>query len=93
MAFDWGALTGQVIGAGKDVYGSTQEAKAARDAAAAQVKNNETALQLAQINQDTVKLQLSGAQAVPSSNTTLYIVLGVGGVLVLGLTIFAVTRK
>ena len=36
---------------------------------------------------------LAGGGKKTAGNTTLYIALGVGGVLVLGLVIFAVTRK
>jgi hypothetical protein len=94
MAFDWGTLTGQVLTTGGGIFAADAATKAAKDAAATQAQNNATALQLAQINQDTERLKLSGATASPAkSNTTLYIALGVGGVLILGLTIFAVTRK
>ena len=39
------------------------------------------------------KLDLTNASAGKGGNTTLYIALGIGGVLILGLTIFLVTRK
>jgi hypothetical protein len=98
MAFDWGKLTGDIIGGGATIFTADKAAKAARDAASAQAQNNETALRLAEMTQQTELLKQQNAKAnastLPaSSNTTLYIALGVGGVLILGLTIFAVTRK
>ena len=95
MAFDWGKLTGDILTTGGGIFAADKAAAATRANTAAQAKNNETSLELAKINQQTELLKLQGAQtpASASSNTTLYIALGVGGVLVLGLTIFAVTRK
>lgn len=94
MAFDYGQLVGGVLTAGTGIFGATQNTKAAQLAAATAAKNNETALELAKLNQQTEIIKLQGGQPVSAkSNTTLYIALGVGGVLVLGLTIFAVTRK
>ena len=95
MALDYGVLAGQLIGAGSTILGAASTTKANQIAASTADKNNKTALELAKINQDTERLKLQGAGTPVSakSNTVLYIALGVGGVLVLGLTIFAVTRK
>jgi hypothetical protein len=96
MAFsDWG---GQAIGSIGTIIGTTIGSKAQTDALNKQAEianqNNQTALELARIQQETAKLNLASASKAPtaSSNKTLYIALGIGGVLVLGLTIFAVTR-
>jgi hypothetical protein len=56
----------------------------------------DTQYQIALQNQRNIKLmQQAGQEAPPKekSNLPLYIGLGVGGVLVLGIVIFAVTRK
>ena len=95
MAFDYGALAGSVLGAGSSIFGASQMTKSAKEQAKIASQNNATALELAKINQQTELMKLQGNQGSSgaSSNTTLYVALGVGGVLILGLTIFAVTRK
>jgi hypothetical protein len=66
----------------------------------AQNKANETALALKEKDIELAKLgllagqnQLGNASAGKKGSTALYIALGIGGVLVLGLTIFLVTRN
>jgi hypothetical protein len=66
----------------------------------AQNKTNETALALKDKEIELERLKLAGGQqnvnnasAKASGNKTLYIALGIGGALILGLVIFAVTRK
>jgi hypothetical protein len=55
---------------------------------------NEQYERIALLNQQTAGLQnQGGTKEPPKSNTALYIGLGVGGVVVLGVIIFAVTRK
>jgi hypothetical protein len=51
-----------------------------------------TQLEIAKVNADAAKNAINNA-TTPSGNKTLYIALGIGGVLVLGVVIFAVTRK
>jgi len=63
------------------------QAKAQIALANAQASNNQTALQIAQ-------LQLEAAKVKPATNNTLlYVGIGVAAVVVLGIGIFAVTRK
>ena len=50
-------------------------------------------LEIAKINLQASQSGLSNASAGKGGNTTLYVILGVSGVLVLGLTIFLVTRN
>jgi len=96
MAFsDWG---GQAIGSLGTIVGTAIGSKAQSDALNKQAdianKNNQTALELAKYNLEIARTNASSASKTPaSSNKTLYIALGIGGVVVLGLTIFAVTRK
>jgi len=66
----------------------------------AQNRSNETALALKDKDIELAKLTLSASQgglanasAGKGGNTTLYIALGIGGALVLGVVIFLVTRK
>lgn len=93
--FDWGALAGGVLSTGGTIFGASKQAEIARKEAQASAQNNATALELAKINQQTELLKLQGNQSPESgsSNTALYVTLGAGGVLILGLTIFMVTRK
>jgi hypothetical protein len=66
----------------------------------AQNKSNETALALKEKDLELAKLGLLASQGGlanvsggKSGNTTLYIALGIGGALILGLVVFLVTRK
>lgn len=90
------------LGAGTNVlssalgYFSNQDNNnAVRDQANAQLQASQNALQAAQIKAETdlkiAALQLS--QKPKQNNTLLYVGLGVGGLLVVGLIAFAVTRK
>lgn len=98
MAFsDWG---GQAIGSLGTIVGTAIGSKAQSDALNKQAdianQNNQTALELARIQQETAKINLASATSGSGSlgsNKNLYIALGVGGVVVLGVVIFAVTRK
>ena len=98
MAFsDWG---GQAIGGLSTIIGTTIGSKAQSDALNKQAEiasqNNQTALELARIQQETAKINLASASkstTATGSNKNLYIALGVGGVVVLGVVIYAVTRK
>ena len=94
MATDYGQLIGSVLTTGGGVFSSTQSVKAAQINANSQAQNNATALELQRLQNEGAKINALNSQSpAATSNTTLYIALGVGGVLVLGLTIFAVTRK
>ena len=98
MAFsDWG---GQAIGSLGTIVGGVISSNAQSDALNRQAQianqNNQTALELARIQQETARINLASASkdtSATGSNKNLYIALGVGGVVVLGVVIFAVTRK
>ena len=93
---DWTSIgTGVLGGILTGVSAKAQSDASKRDAETA-MKNNQTALELARIQQETAKINLASASsksASTGSNKNLYIALGVGGVVVLGVVIFAVTRK
>jgi len=94
---DW---MGQAIGSFTEL--ATLNTKNKQFQATLDAKNldNQTLLALKEKDIELAKLGLQGAQSGLSNastgkggNTTLYIALGIGGVLVLGLTIFLVTRN
>lgn len=78
--------------------GSKEQRKAAEAQANALIKQGYSQIEVAKIMQETERLKLEQARAGGSAgtgagNTTLYIALGVGAVVILGVVIFAVTRK
>jgi hypothetical protein len=101
-------LTGQnytdigttLFGGITSIFGSQNNLKSAQAQADAIRDTNATALALKDKDIELAKLgllagqnQLSGASAGKGGSKTLYIALGIGGVLILGLTIFLVTRN
>lgn len=92
-------LTGgiDVFGKVTGYFGSQENRKAAQAQADALIAQGKSQVEVAKIMQQTKLLELealkSGGGKKSTNNTTLYIALGVGGVVVLGLVIFAVTRK
>ena len=97
---DWGALGSSVIGGISTIVGSQAQVKAARAEAEATLSNSLAQEHIAQsaVEQEKIKGQnalalLNASQSKGSGNTNLYIGLAVGGVLLLGVVIFAVTRK
>lgn len=97
---DWSSLGSSVIGGVSTIIGSSAQVKSARaqaEAIATTAQANENIAQ-SQIELEKVKGQnalalLNASQSKGGGNNTLYIGLAVGGVLVLGLVVFAVTRK
>ena len=94
---DYSGLIGSGVGAIGNYFSSQNVRDATRAEANANLQSSQNALEIAKINQQTALAQLQSAQgsgnAPGKSNTALYIGLGVGGVLVLGLVIFVATRN
>jgi hypothetical protein len=98
MAFkDYSGTIGDVIGGGLKFLGSKEEAKSAQAQADALKSKGYSDVEVAKLMLEGKKLDLqtalAGGDKKSTGNTTLYIALGVGGVVVLGVVIFAVTRK
>ena len=76
---------------------SQEQRKASQAQADALIKQGLSQVEVAKIMQETERLKLealkSGTQNAPAGNKTLIIALGVGGVVVLGVIIYAVLRK
>ncbi len=94
---DWTKIGTTVFG-GATTFLSSQEARKASEAQAEALKSKGYSdVEVAKLMLEGKKLDLqtalAGSGKKATGNTTLYIALGVGGVLVLGLVIFAVTRK
>jgi hypothetical protein len=94
---DWGADAIKGLTELVTLNTKNQQVKGELDA---QNRSNETALLLKDKDIELAKLKLLGGQqdlknasAGKGGNTTLYVALGIGGALVLGLVIFLVTRK
>jgi|LakMenEpi03Aug12_release.lakeMendotaPanAssembly.Ray.scaffolds.fasta_scaffold436652_2 hypothetical protein len=98
MAFkDYTELIGGTIGGVTTYFGTQEQRKAAEAQAEALKQKGYSDVEVAKLMLEGKKIDLQTALAgggkKATSNTTLYIALGVGGVVVLGLVIFAVTRK
>jgi hypothetical protein len=90
------SLAPALLGLGTSLIMNNQAVKNAQGQANATQQALDTQYQIALQNQQNIKLmQQAGKEPPPKekSNLPLYIGLGVGGVLVLGIVIFAVTRK
>jgi hypothetical protein len=95
-----GDLINQVVGTGTRLIINNQIVKNAEAQANAQREALEKEYQILLKKQDTIRLMQQASQQTDNelpekekSNLPLYIGLGVGGVLVLGVIIFAVTRN
>jgi hypothetical protein len=94
---------GTIIGGATSLFGSVtsymgskDQLKAAQTSANVALDSNKTALQIAQTNLQSTLAQAqiqAQASATKASNVPLYIGLGVGGVVIIGLMIFLITRK
>ena len=87
-----------LFGGATSYFGNQEQRKAAEAQADALIKQGLSQVEVAKIMQETERLKLEQAKAgagasTGAGNKTLIIALGVGGVVVLGLVIFAVTRK
>lgn len=96
-AQDWTGIGTTVLGSTTALLSSKENRKSAEAQAEALKQKGYSDIEVAKLMLEGKKLELETALAgggkKTTGNTTLYIALGVGGVLVLGLVIFAVTRK
>lgn len=96
-SFDYSGVASNLIGGLGNFFGSRNNLKSAQAQADAMVKSGELSLEAQRLALEGKKIDaqtaLALAQGKPQNNKTLYIALGVGAVLVLGVVIFAVTRK
>jgi hypothetical protein len=78
-------------------FGSVEQRKASQAQAEALRQQGLSQVEVAKIMQETERLKLeqakAGGGAKAGSNTLLYVGLGVGGFLILGVVIYAVTKK
>jgi hypothetical protein len=100
MAVDWGGIIGSVapalVGLGTGLIMNNQAVQSAKGQANAQQQALDAQYAIALQNQRNIQAMQQQAKAPvkeEKNNLPLYIGLGVGGVLVLGVVIFAVTRK
>lgn len=100
MAVDVGKLLNDivplVVGAGTKLILNNQERKKAQGEANRVKEESDKLYQAELLRQQNLKLLKEASKAPPKeekSKLPLYIGLGVGGVVVLGVIIFAVTRK
>lgn len=85
-----------VFGGVTGLLGSKEQRKAAEAQARALREQGLSQIEVAKIMQETERLKLEQAKAgagTGAGNKTLYIALGVGAVVILGVVVFAVTRK
>lgn len=97
---NYGGVISSAIPALTKLFSANTDTKNIQAQLDAQNKSNETALalkdkdiELAKLALATSQNQLGSTSAGKGGNTTLYVALGIGGALVLGLVIFLVTRK
>lgn len=81
------------LGAIGSAISSNQQKQLLKGQANISALQGENALAVERERTKQAELMLQAQQPKQGGNTTLYIALGVGGVLVLGLVIFAVTRN
>jgi hypothetical protein len=89
------AILPSLLGLGTGLIANNQVKQQAKGQAKEANDLAEKQYQIALANQRTAELQSKGGGTAekPKSNTALYIGLGVGGVVLIGVVIFAVTRK
>lgn len=94
---DYSGIASSLIGGIGGFFGSKNNLKSAQAQADAMVRGGELSLEAQKLALEGKKIDaqtaLALASAKPQGNTMLYVALGIGGVLVLGVIIFAVTRK
>jgi hypothetical protein len=99
MAWDWGklitAIAPSVVGLGAGLIMNNQAVQNAKGQANAQQDALNTQYAIAQQNAKNIQAMQQAGKEPPKekSKLPLYIGLGVGGVVVLGIVIFAVSRR
>jgi hypothetical protein len=100
LSGDWANVLSSGIPALTKLFSANTDTKNLQAQLDAQNKTNETAITLKDKEIELAKLgllasqnKLGNASTGKGGNTTLYVALGIGGALVLGLVIFLVTRK
>ena len=95
--FDYGGVATSLIGGVGDFFGSRNNLKSAQAQADAMIQSGQLSIQAQQLALETEKERsktaLALAQAKPQGNTMLFVALEIRGVLILGVVIYAVTRK
>jgi hypothetical protein len=81
------------LGAIGTAISSNQQKQLLKGQANLSAQQGKDALAVEQERTKQIQLQLQGQMPQKAGNTTLYIALGIGGVLILGVVIFAVTRN
>jgi len=93
---EWAGLGTTTLGLGLGYLGKEKDLASAQAQADALKAKGLSDVEVAKIMLEAEKVKaeaLKSGGGKTAGNTTLYIALGVGGVVVLGLVIFAVTRK
>lgn len=94
---EWTSIGTSVVGGLGSFFGSQNNLKSAQAQADAIRKQAEAQKEVALIQMETERLKaqagLNAQKPTTGGNTMLYVALGVGAVVVLGVVIFAVTRK
>ena len=95
--FDWAGLGTSLLTAGGGIYASEQQRKSAQAQADALIAQGMSQIEVQKLILEGKRLDLelakSGAGGKKAGSKTLYIGLGIGAVVILGVVIFAVTRK
>jgi len=95
--FDYAGTATKLLDFGVRIYSSDQERKNAEKQANALIAQGVSQQRVQELINEGKRLDLETAKAGvvggKSGSKTLYIALGIGGVLILGVIIFAVTRK
>jgi hypothetical protein len=95
--FDWAGLGTSLLTAGGGIYASEQQRKSAQAQADALIAQGMSQVEVQKLILEGKRLDLelakSGAGGKKAGSKTLYIGLGIGAVVILGVVIFAVTRK
>ena len=88
-----GQTIGSLVGLGTSLVANNQVKQNAKAEANTAKALADKQLQAQQLAYETAKLQLQGQQQSGKDNTGLYIGLGVGGAVVLGLVVYLAVKK